>query len=335
MEVNVNKKNYPDQFLRVSRTENKFLIETTNSALEIIVLTDRIIRFRYAVDFFAKDFSYAVNPELKSNAVITEWTESETQIRISTQEVNCHIDKNKLTVSLFNHNGDLLNVDAGGFHWEPNPGFGGNYVYCTKQIQNNENFFGLGDKATSQNIRGKRFLNWGTDTYGFAKEQDPLYRNIPFYYGLHNNLCYGIFFDNSFQTFFDFGKEDATSASFWAEGGQMCYYFVYAPTLLGVAEEYCKLTGLPELPPKWALGYHQSKWSYYPESKVWELAGDFRSKAIPCDVIHLDIDYMKGFRCFTWDEERFPDPARMIHQLREHGFRIIVIIDPGIKKDKD
>ncbi len=91
---------------------------------------------------------------------------------------------------------------------------------------------------------------------------------------------------------------------------------------------------MPELPPKWALGYHQSKWSYYPESKVWELAATFRSKAIPCDVIHLDIDYMKGFRCFTWDEERFPDPARMIEQLRQHGFKIVVIIDPGIKKDK-
>ncbi len=335
MEVNVNKKNYPEQFLRVSRSDNKFLIETSNCTLEVIVVTNRIIRFRYAVDFFAKDFSYAVNPDLKHHAEISEWAESETQIRISTPEMKCIIEKEKLQISLYNNQGDLLNTDAGGFHWEPNPGYGGQYVYCTKRIQSNENFFGLGDKATSQNLRGKRFLNWGTDTYGFAKEQDPLYRNIPFYYGLHNNLSYGIFFDNSFQTFFDFGKEDATCASFWAEGGQMCYYFIYAPTLLEVAREYVRLTGLPELPPRWALGYHQSKWSYYPESKVWELARDFRSKKIPCDVIHLDIDYMKGFRCFTWDEERFPDPKRMISQLREHGFRIIVIIDPGIKKDKD
>jgi len=330
-----NKKNYPSEIVQIKRTGNVFLIEATNCSLEVQVYSSRIIRFRYGIDYLSTDFSYAKAPDFNFTETTIEQIEDDRQFVIKTSEIICRIARDTLSISLFTIDGRLINCDDGGFHWEPNPGFGGHYVYCTKQIQEHENFFGLGDKATSQNLRGKRFLNWGTDTYGFAKEQDPLYRNIPFYFGLHHNISYGIFFDNSFQTFFDFGKESNTHASFWAEGGQMSYYFIYAPMLLQVAEEYCKITGLPELPPKWTLGYHQSKWSYYPESVVKELAGHFRSKAIPCDVIHLDIDYMKGFRCFTWDEERFPDPKKMIAELREQGFKIIVIIDPGIKKDKD
>ncbi len=88
------------------------------------------------------------------------------------------------------------------------------------------------------------------------------------------------------------------------------------------------------MPPKWALGYHQSKWSYYPEATVRELGNTFRKLGIPCDVIHLDIDYMDGYRCFTWDKKRFPDPKKMISDLRDLGFKSIVIIDPGIKIDK-
>ena len=249
--------------------------------------------------------------------------------------VHIRINKTNLKIRIEDSNGRLICEDENGYHWEPNPGFGGNYVYCSKSIQPNEVFYGLGDKPCDLNLRGKRFLNWGTDTYGFAKEQDPLYRNIPFYYGLHDGTGYGIFFDNSFQTFFDFGYENQDVVSYWAEGGEMCYYFIAGPELLTVAENYTLLTGRPELPPIWALGYHQSKWSYFPEGTVKEIAAQFRIRNIPCDVIHLDIDYMDGFRCFTWDKSRFPDPERMIGDLKQEGFETVLIIDPGIKIDRD
>jgi hypothetical protein len=83
----------------------------------------------------------------------------------------------------------------------------------------------------------------------------------------------------------------------------------------------------------WALGYHQCRWSYYPEEKVRELARSFREHKIPCDSIYLDIDYMDGYRCFTWNKEYFPDPKKMIADLEKDGFKTMVIIDPGIKID--
>ena len=115
----------------------------------------------------------------------------------------------------------------------------------------------------------------------------------------------------------------------------MNYYFIYGPQMSQVVKAYTNLTGTPELPPMWAMGYHQSKWSYYPESNVRAIAKNFRKMRIPCDAIYLDIDYMDGFRCFTWDKSRFPNPKKMISDLEEKGFKTVVMIDPGIKIDKD
>ena len=115
----------------------------------------------------------------------------------------------------------------------------------------------------------------------------------------------------------------------------MNYYFIYGPQLNDVAAGYHHLTGTHELPPMWALGFHQCRWSYYPESRVRELADTFRAKKIPCDAIYLDIDYMDGYRCFTWNKEYFPDPKKMIGDLRDQGFHTVVMIDPGIRVDDD
>jgi|CXWJ01.1.fsa_nt_gi alpha-glucosidase len=328
-----NGKKFPGVIHDYKREGNKFYFHSDNCLLNVWVVTDAIIRFRYAQEFYQKDFSYALKPNLKEQCRKLEFIEKDETFEVVTTEVICIINKKSLRIVVTDLQNNVITEDAIGYHWEPNPGFGGNYVYCSKKISPNECFFGLGDKPASLNLRGKRFLNWGTDTYGFAKEQDPLYRTIPFYYGMHNGTGYGIFFDNTFQSFFDFGKESPDVMSFWAEGGEMNYYFIAGPQLIEVAQNYAYLTGTAEMPPRWALGYQQSKWSYYPEEKVWELAHTFRNKAIPCDVIHLDIDYMDGFRCFTWDKTRFPDPAKMINELRKLGFKIITILDPGIKVD--
>ena len=115
----------------------------------------------------------------------------------------------------------------------------------------------------------------------------------------------------------------------------MNYYFIYGENMLQVGEYYTQLTGTPELPPLWSLGFHQCKWSYYPESEVKTVTERFRKEQIPCDCIYLDIDYMDDYRCFTWDKDKFPNPQKMIAELKEQGFKTIVMIDPGIMIDPD
>lgn len=328
---------YPNQIVDYIKDNDKLYFTTLNGViLEISVLQDSVIRFRYATDYvFEPDFSYAISETASKGYNRLEVLETETEYILETSVLQVLVDKKTLRTQISDLDGKIINEDELGFHWEENYEYGGNTVKMSKITQTAESFYGMGDKATHSNLKGKRVNNWCTDQYAFGKDQEPLYKAIPFFTGLHSGKCYGIFFDNTFRTYFDFAHERRNITSFWADGGEMNYYFFYGPQMSEVVRSYTNLTGTPEMPPLWALGYHQSKWSYFPENQVKELADNFRKLKIPCDAIYLDIDYMEGFRCFTWDKTRFPDPKRMIGELNEDGFKTVVMIDPGIKVDRD
>lgn len=329
-------KRFPQLIESWQQDHHRFLFRCSDTVLELSVYDNHILRFRYAPEgYFEDDFSYAVQtpgglPEPQAPFQIEEIGD---EYHLSTQSLIVKISKT-LHIRIFDKEGTLINEDERGFHWETYNEMGGNIVFCSKKIQHQECFYGLGDKPNRLNMRGLRFETWGSDTYGFETTTDPLYKNIPFFLGLHHGNGYGIFFDNSFRTRFDFGYERSDVCTFWSKGGEMNYYFIYGPELLSVVESFSLITGRPELPPMWALGYHQSKWSYYPEKQVKELAASLREQEIPCDVIHLDIEYMEEFKCFTWDRDRFPDPKRLMAELEADGFKTVSILDPGIKIDK-
>jgi len=327
---------YPDIISSFSKDDNGVTFLTEDDCqLRIELLTPKIIRFRYAVrSFFPPYFSYAIDPEFANEVVQYKVGEASDKYMIKTDLLSIEVSKDKLLVSVYDREGNLLSADEKGFHWEDNH-HGGEVVKMSKTALKGEAFYGLGDKTTVQNLRGKRFENWGSDVFGYKASTDPLYKNINLYYSFHEEKTYGIYFDNSFRCYYVIGKEREKIVSFWADGGEMDYYFLYGEDLLDTSCQYTKLTGTPEMPPLWALGYQQCKWSYYPESTVREVADKMRELEIPCDAIYLDIDYMDGFRCFTWDKERFPQPKKMVVDLKNDGFKTIAIIDPGIKIDMD
>ncbi|OMQ09194.1 glycoside hydrolase family 31 protein [[Flexibacter] sp. ATCC 35103] len=328
---------YPSKIVSYEHEGDSIFFNTDNKViLKVTILRDSLIRFRFTTKgYFSNDFSYAIDKTQLHGYNFLELTEEETYFQIRTSKVKCKIQKADLRLSIYDLNDLLILEDELGFHWEESYEYGGNIVKMSKSSKDGECFYGLGDKATQMNLKGKRLENFATDQYAYQKDQEPLYKVVPFYIGLHNKQSYGIFFDNTFRTFFDFCQERRNVASFWAEGGEMNYYFIYGPQMQDVVTTYTDLTGKPELPPLWVLGYHQCKWSYYPESKVKEITSKFRELKIPCDAIYLDIDYMEGFRCFTWNKQYFPDPKQMVADLAEDGFKTVVIIDPGIKIDKD
>jgi len=315
-----------------------YFTSENNVVLELTIQRDSVLRFRYTTtSIFENDFSYAITRYASRGFNHLIVTEDDRNYIITTSKLICHISKENMRKSIFDaKDNSLISEDELGFHWEESYEFGGNIVKMSFNSQEKEGYYGLGDKPVSLNLKGKRFENWVTDSYAFDKDTDPIYKAIPFYTGLHHGKAYGIFFDNTFRSFFDFCHERRNVTSFWAQGGEMNYYFIYGPEMGEVVSNYTDLTGKPhELPPLWALGYHQCKWSYYPESNVKEVTNKFRELRIPCDAIYLDIDYMEGFRCFTWNKEYFPDPKRMVKELADNGFKTVVIIDPGIKIDND
>ena len=137
----------------------------------------------------------------------------------------------------------LICEDELGFHWEESYELGGDIVKMSKAAQNGESYYGLGDKPQHLNLKGRRFENWATDSYAFGKDTDPIYKAIPFYTGLHHGKAYGIFFDNTFRTYFDFCQERRNVTSFWAQGGEMNYYFFYGPKMHGCGYQLYRFNG--------------------------------------------------------------------------------------------
>ncbi len=330
---------FPSKIISYKKdVDTLYFTSENNVVLQVTVQRDSVLRFRYAANsIFENDFSYAITRYASRGFNHLEVTENEINYIITTSKLICHISKEDMRKSIFDaKDNTLISEDELGFHWEESYEFGGNIVKMSKNSQEKESYYGLGDKPVALNLKGKRFENWVTDSYAFGKDSDPIYKAIPFYTGLHHEKSYGIFFDNTFHSFFDFCNERRNVTSFWAQGGEMNYYFIYGPEMGEVVSNYTDLTGKPhELPPLWALGYHQCKWSYYPESNVKEVTDKFRELQIPCDAIYLDIDYMDGFRCFTWNKDYFPDPKRMVKELADNGFKTVAIIDPGIKIDNE
>ncbi len=332
--MNINESS-PGKVIGYEEIINGVSITTENQVMiQISFLSMDIIRVRYCTgDRFDDHFSYAINKQFQSDEFTLTIINNRQDLIVKSDTVIVNIHKPNAKIIFTDTSGNIICRDERGFHWEEHPVYGGDIVKMSKVIQEGEHFYGMGDKTMHLNLRGRRMTNWAMDTYGFRKEEDPIYKAIPFYTAIHSGRGYGIFFDNTFKSFFDFGSERSVVTNFSAEGGEMNYYFINGPELIDVTRRYTLLTGAPEMPPLWALGYQQSKWSYYPESKVREITTRMRKENIPCDVIYLDIDYMKDFKCFTWDNKKFPNPKAMISDLEEQGFKTVVIIDPGIKVD--
>lgn len=210
----------------------------------------------------------------------------------------------------------------------------GDAVLCHKRLPPDERILGAGERADPLDKRGRRLTFFNVDPHRpHSDATDNMYVNIPFWLGLRGSRAYGLLLDSVWQGALDAGAMSPERLTFGAAGGDLTYYVFAGPTPAAVLARYADLTGHMPLPPRWALGYQQSRWSYYPEDYVRAVAREFRARRIPCDVLYLDIEYMDGYRDFTWDPRRFPDPARLLADLRAEGFKVVPIVDAGVKVD--
>lgn len=192
--------------------------------------------------------------------------------------------------------------------------------------------YGLGEKTGFLDKRGTEHTMWNSDVYApHVPEITALYDSIPVFYARGDSEWYGVFINNPGRT--GFSLRDEREVSFWTETGDLDYYLFVSDTLAGLVERYTFLSGRAPLPPKFALGYHQSRYSYQTAAEVLSVAREFRARHIPCDALHLDIHHMDEYRVFTWHKERFLNPDKMMSELSSFGFHAIPIVDPGVKMD--
>ncbi|MBF9254569.1 DUF4968 domain-containing protein [Pontibacter sp. 172403-2] len=301
------------------------LSTSSNEHIRLSVYSPTIVRVRMDKKPLGDDFSYAVVG--KPQQVKANITQNSNEITITTDSLTARISKNPFAVAFYTPNGKVISQDEQGL----TTSWIGEEVTTYKHMQEGERFIGLGEKTGPLDRRGNGYTNWNTDAYGYAVNQDPIYSTIPFYIGIHDGLNYGIFLDNTYQSDFNFGASNNRFSSFGVQGGEMDYYFIYHTKVADIITSYTYLTGRMPIPPLWSLGYQQNRYSYYPDAEVMRIARTLREKKIPADGITLDIHYMDAYKLFTWDKNRFPDPAGMNKQLEDLGFKTTVIVDPGIK----
>ncbi len=308
----------------VNKQGNVLVIQTKEAEARVWVYSPTVIRVNIS-KAHGGDTSFAV---IQKPSQSLDYTESANEIVLNTGVLKLHISKSPLRFNFYSADDKALSEDDPRFgtNWQ------GTWVVNYRKLYTDEKFIGLGEKTGDLNRRGSSYVNWNSDVPDHTPKSDPLYETFPFFIGLHNGLTYGLFFDNTHKSYFDFGAStDDQMSWFGADAGDMNYYFFGAQSVAQIIEDYTWLTGRMEMPPLWSLGYQQCRWSYASAAELLEVAENLRKDRIPADVVYCDIDYMDHYKIFTWNKETFPNPKGMIDKLKSMDFHLVTIVDPGIK----
>jgi alpha-glucosidase len=294
-------------------------VEVTDASvtLRIDALRPDVLRVRmFPTGHPKEDASWAVLPSARTAHVRV--IEEPDGFRTTALRVHVGSDLKLVVADLA---GNVLDSDAAPVRWE------GTSFVVSKQKTPEDHFFGLGDKPGPLDRTGESFVMWNTDNFGWQESTDPIYKSIPFFLEMRHGRALGVLFDNTYRTFFDFGHKQVDRLSFSAPSGPLDYYLLYGPEPKQVVASYAWLTGPTPLPPLWALGFQQSRYSYTPRKQLEEVAARLRADHIPADALWLDIDFQEKNRPFTVDPVTFPDFPGMIHLLAAENFHTVVITD--------
>lgn len=319
----------PGSISHIEQLGSRTVLHCENAVLLCDWINERVLRIWLRPDRKipnAEPFSYAVatahppdqQPRLQ---------EHEAALRIENGDWSVRVDRASTSLSVepttTNNKVLIRQVKPGWTH--------DGAVRMALEMAPDESCHGTGQRTFELNLRGQHLNFWNTDAGAYVRGFEPINYCVPFYLGAHQHGAYGILWDNSYRASLDLGTQAADMLEFQARGGELRAYLFCGPTLEQVIADYTWLTGRMPLPPGWAIGYHQCRFSYHDEASVLEVAHELRQRKIPCDAIYLDIDYMDGKRVFTWDRRAFPDLKSMADQLHRIGMKLVVILDPGVK----
>lgn len=207
-----------------------------------------------------------------------------------------------------------------------------------RPLSEQEHIYGFGERTGSMDKHGQAFPVWNLDPPMHHDDETPtMYTSIPYYLCLdgESGKTYGILVDHTGNVDVNIGKEKSTTVQMTITDDLLVVYYFAGPTPADVVRQYGELVGHMPLPPRWALGHHQSRYGYDTATEVREIALTMREHNLPCDTIWLDIDYMDEYRNFTWHPENFAEPRALIEELRQQGIRTVTIIDPGTKYEDE
>lgn len=296
------------------------------SRVRLTIHAEDVLRVRFApTGVFGENVSRSVvltEPQLTAFTVV----EGAGEVSVTTAAMRIVAQKTPFVLRCFDRDGNLILADDPDRRMQ----WGTERTQVFKLTQTGEKYVGLGWRTHGLVRNGTLFQMRNVARYS---PSETFYSGVPLWYGIRNGAAHGVFFDDASWGTIDVGATSGEHMSFRNLGGQLDYYYFAGPTIARILDRYTELTGRPFMPPRWALGYQQSRWSYTPQSQVLQIASEFRARGIPCDVIYLDIDYMPGGRALTFDPATFPTPAAMTSVLHSQGFKVVANISPFVFLD--
>ncbi len=338
----------------VERSERGLLLAVGEEKVRIEVIRADLVRIKLSrgkkfdeTPTFAACFAMPAAPRF-------EVAESESTLELVTTALRVVISKRPFALDAYRTDGSVIFEDVrdeGGVpigYRQLNDSF-----MVTRRLALHDNIYGLGQKTGSFDRRGKNYVLWnsdvmapevqrlnrvleeGVETDGASTAFDPYYSSIPFFYvcraDSRSAKMAGFFIDNGYKAHFEFSHRDHYRYVF--QGGQYTEYVFAGPSMPSILEGYTFVTGRMAAPPLWALGNHQCRFHEYDSKSFSAVGREYRERNIPCDVLWLDIGHMNDYRVFTWHPRRFPDVPGLLGKLRDQKFRVVTIVDPGVKVD--
>src|SRR5580698_1072935 len=244
-----------DRVTSFSALPNGIDLRDGEARMQVIALRQDLVRIRVSRSReFPEDASWAVLQNSKQSRVAVQPATSADTVGFQTEVLRVSINRQTFALTISDRDGNILQQDA-----RPIEFYGTTFRVC-KRMPVDEHYFGLGDKTGPLDRRGQAFTLWNTDAYSFQESTDPIYKSIPFFIAAGGpGGSYGMLLDNTWRTWFDFGRQDPQTLAFGSAGGPIDYYLIYGPSVHHVVERYTDLTGKPPLTPVWALGFQQSR----------------------------------------------------------------------------
>ncbi|MDD3169677.1 MAG: glycoside hydrolase family 31 protein, partial [Eubacteriales bacterium] len=191
--------------------------------------------------------------------------------------------------------------------------------------------YGLGENVRGINKRGWKYVSYALDNSHHQEDTNSLYGGHNFFVEKRKEDCLGVFVDFPGKLTFDVGYTRKGELRILPQEADLDLYLITGERVASVVKEFRGLIGRSYIPPKWAFGFGQSRWGYKNEADIREVVKRHRENGIPLDSVYMDIDYMKDYKDFTVDEERFPKFGAFVEEMKAEHIHLVPIIDAGVK----
>ena len=319
-----------------TRGLNELAARGTGRDVLVSVFDDGFVRLRYVdseAEFVGRAFSTVEAPVGLPARFEVAHDAASARATICTDRFTIRLERDGGRVRVEDLSGRTLLEDL------PEPSPRGDRV--VRSSPRDELFLGLGERTGRLDRRGRRLVMRNTDAYdarygGYAPDADPLYQSIPLFVGVRegarpeDDFAYGLFTDVTYRLDFDLAASAEDRYAIDSTGPELDQWLIEGPTPREVLRRYTSMTGRTPQPPRWALGFHQSRWGYEDAARVEQVADELRRRSLPADVLWLDIQHHDRLRPFTFDPTRFPDPAGLTARLAARDFHVVAIADPGL-----